>query len=192
MAKKRAAKNTVKLKNPKKPKKQKARKQHTTAEISSENPHPVLRIARDGMLLYANPASVPLLMGWRSRIGQHVPIEWRQLVEEILKSGLGENIEVEQLGGRIFSFVVVPVTEEGYVNLYGRDITERKKAEQKLREAYIKLKETQDQLVQTEKMRVVGALASGVGAGAESAPGCSQPDADVKGSMAGGSADWSS
>jgi PAS domain S-box-containing protein len=44
----------------------------------------------------------------------------------------------------------------------GRDITERKQAEEELRKAYIKLKETQDQLIQAEKLNAVGLLASGV------------------------------
>nr|MBU1328723.1 HAMP domain-containing protein [Candidatus Omnitrophota bacterium] len=42
------------------------------------------------------------------------------------------------------------------------DITDRKKAEEGLREAYMKLKEMQDQLIQAEKLNAVGQLASGV------------------------------
>jgi PAS domain-containing protein len=32
-------------------------------------------------------------------------------------------------GGRVFSFLLAPVAHSGYVNLYGRDITDRKRAE---------------------------------------------------------------
>ena len=42
------------------------------------------------------------------------------------------------------------------------DITERKKAEENLQKAYTKLKETQAYLVQAEKMKAVGRMASGV------------------------------
>jgi PAS domain S-box-containing protein len=47
---------------------------------------------------------------------------------------------------------------EGFV----ADITELKEKEQELRLAYERLKETQNQLIQAEKMRVIGTLASGV------------------------------
>ncbi len=43
-----------------------------------------------------------------------------------------------------------------------RDVTERKKAEQSLQETYQKLKETQEQLIQAEKMSAIGQLAAGI------------------------------
>ena len=44
-----------------------------------------------------------------------------------------------------------------------RDITDRKKAEEELRQAYARLQEAQMQLLQSEKMAAIGQLASGVG-----------------------------
>ena len=38
-----------------------------------------------------------------------------------------------QSEGRVFSFLFVPIADSGYVNLYGRDITDRKRAEEELR-----------------------------------------------------------
>jgi signal transduction histidine kinase len=131
------------------------------AKLPSEDPYPVLRIAQDGVLLYANAASTPLLLDWGCHVGQETPPEWRNLAATVLGAGLRENVEVEHKD-RIFSFVVVPIKETAYVNLYGRDITEQKEAEQKLIAAYTQVQETQAQLIQAEKLEAVGRIASGV------------------------------
>jgi len=98
------------------------------AKFPSEDPNPVLRVARDGTLLYANEAGSPLLAEWQCQVGQLVPQNWRQTISEVFASGSYRRVETEH-AGRVFAFVVAPVPEADYVNLYGRDITERKDAE---------------------------------------------------------------
>ncbi|MBU1852798.1 MAG: PAS domain S-box protein [Candidatus Omnitrophica bacterium] len=70
----------------------------------------------------------------------------------------GEIVIVETTG--------VPVLKEnGELVAYRgvvRDITRRKKAEQQLKDAYLKLQKTQFQLIQAGKMEAVGRMASGV------------------------------
>ncbi|MHC4443392.1 MAG: PAS domain-containing sensor histidine kinase [Planctomycetota bacterium] len=102
------------------------------AKFPSENPNPVLRIAGNGQLLYANPASDPLLSEWGCQIDQTVPQKWRKIVYEALESGPAKKIEVVY-AGKTWSFVVAPVKEAGYVNLYARDITDRIEAEEAVR-----------------------------------------------------------
>ena len=102
------------------------------ARFPAENPSPVLRIGRDGTLLYANDASESLLKEWKCRLGQPVPEYWRQRVSEAFEAGSETRVETEH-AGRTFSFAIAPVAEAGYANLYGRDITERKQAENQLR-----------------------------------------------------------
>ena len=102
------------------------------AKFPSENPDPIFRVAADGTLLYANGAGQPLLADWNCGIGQLVPERWRRLIKEVFASGSKRRVE-EEHAGSVLSFDVVPIREAGYVNLYGRDITERKRAEEALR-----------------------------------------------------------
>ena len=96
------------------------------ARFPSENPNPVLRIARDGTVLYANPASLPLLNEWRCQIGQRSPEHCYKFVSEALSSGASRVTELEGQG-RMFSLTFAPVAD--YVYVYGLDITERKRIE---------------------------------------------------------------
>ena len=100
------------------------------ARFPSENP--ILRLNRDGAILVANPASKLLLQEWSSEIGQVAPSSWRDLATGALSTGQSRNIDVE-FGGKSYTFLVKPTMEAGYVNFYGRDITERKCAEEALR-----------------------------------------------------------
>jgi signal transduction histidine kinase len=108
------------------------------ARFPSENRSPVLRISQDGTILYANEASAPLLALWASRVGQEFPDAWRHTVAEAIRSGeiLTREVACED---RIFSVDVTPVTEAGYANLYGRDITKQVRAEKALQQAHDEL-----------------------------------------------------
>jgi len=98
------------------------------ARFPQENTRPVLRINREGVVLYANEAAESQLVGWNPAIGDQVSAEWLNNVTDSLDSGLKTQHEYV-FGGRTFSFNVAPITESGYVNFYGNDITEQKKAE---------------------------------------------------------------
>ena len=102
------------------------------ARFPEENPHPILRVAKDGKLLYANATSNRLLEAWDCEVGQYVPDQWRQIVSASLRSGVDREIE-EQCGEITYSLVVTPIFNAEDVNIYGKDITERKRAEEALR-----------------------------------------------------------
>jgi PAS domain S-box-containing protein len=107
------------------------------AKFPSENPYPVLRIHRNGTILYANKASGPLLRAKETAVGLPAPPEWSQFTEKALSSGKVLR-EVTTLNEHVFAFRVVPITESNYANFYGTDITEQKIAEDE-REITIKL-----------------------------------------------------
>ncbi|MCJ2557354.1 MAG: PAS domain S-box protein [Candidatus Thermoplasmatota archaeon] len=102
------------------------------ALFPSENSNPVLRISKDGVILYANAAARPLLGEWGSKIGDAVPDGWAEWVSGAYNSGsIDERESIYR--DRVFSFSVVPVVDTDYVNIYGRDITEHKRMEEELK-----------------------------------------------------------
>lgn len=106
----------------------------TTALFPEENPAPVLRVARDGTLLYANPSSATLMSAWGCGVGSRAPDFVRQAVHEALLRGTPRELGAD-VAERNLSFVAVPIAERDYVNLYGRDVTEAKQAVEELRES---------------------------------------------------------
>ncbi len=103
------------------------------ARFPDENPNPILRISGEGKLLYANRSSAAFLksLGWKQ--GETLPGDWGQHALQTLSSGCSEEMELtcEEV---VYSLMLAPVCDMGYLNIYGRDITERKRAETELRE----------------------------------------------------------
>ncbi len=99
------------------------------ARFPSENPNPVLRVGKDGTVLYANEASPSLLNVWGCQVSQLLPDYWREFILDVLSSGSSKITEVK-VEDRVLSLTFAPVVDTGYVNIYGLDITERKRAEE--------------------------------------------------------------
>jgi len=103
------------------------------AKFPDENLNPVLRISKDCTILYANNSSSVVLETWQRKVGQRLPDDCCKRAQEALSSGKVSTFEFTCHDGRVFLVTLAPIVELGYVNAYGLDITERKKAEQKLR-----------------------------------------------------------
>ncbi|MFC1677140.1 ABC transporter substrate binding protein [Planctomycetota bacterium] len=99
------------------------------AKFPSENPSPVLRVAKDGKLLYVNDAGKPLLKQWQCRLGDTIPEYWCRIVLEVFESEQTKKVEFG-CDRQVISLVIAAVKQADYVNLYGRDVTERKQVEQ--------------------------------------------------------------
>lgn len=104
----------------------------TLASIPEESPSPVLRVDKDGVLLYANAASRLFMEEEGFELGRPVPQGWRERFREVFEAMESREFEVSS-GGRTYSFTLSPVPEAGYINVYGLDITERRRVEAELR-----------------------------------------------------------
>lgn len=105
------------------------------ARLPEENTSPMLRVDKEGRLLYANPASDMFLNSQNLKVGDLIPEQMWMLVSETLRTGLQSDIEVP-INQRHLAISIVPVPDKGYVNLYCRDITEQKKSDQRLDALY--------------------------------------------------------
>ena len=149
------------------------------AKFPAENPNPVMRIAKDGTVLYANASSKRLLGVWEGDVHHVVPEDLQKEVREVFHSQTNREIEVE-CEVHIFLLTLAHVQNAGYVNVYGHDITERKQAEKDLQHAKdeletanrqleervreeLKKRERQQQLlIQRSKLESLGKLAAGI------------------------------
>ena len=124
------------------------------AAFPSESPIPVLRINSRGVISYANQPSAPLLKHWGCRPLQTLPVYWRNRVEAVLEHGSASELEVATDDG-IFSLLMAPVAELDYVNVYARDITSERVAEEEL-------KRRQNELVHVTRLSNMGEMATGI------------------------------
>jgi class 3 adenylate cyclase len=98
-------------------------------KFPDQNPNPVMRLSRDGVFLYANPASRPLAAALEARVGEPLREPIRTELLARLEPGANDTIELEA-EGRTYSILVRSVFEFGFVNLYGTDITAARAVEQ--------------------------------------------------------------
>ena len=97
------------------------------ARFPSENPYPVLRVNKE-RIVYSNKAGEDI---FKIAINDQIPFILREDVEKVLTDKI-LNIVEKAVNGKVYSFVITPVEGVNYINIYGTDITERKKAERRL------------------------------------------------------------
>ena len=99
------------------------------ARFPKENPDPILRLASDLTVTYANDAARGSLKDLCIEPGMPAPVAIADAASSARSAGQRVRTEIAS-GGRSFSVSVVPVGPE--VNVYAQDITARKVAEEAL------------------------------------------------------------
>jgi len=101
------------------------------SKLPGENPNPVIRAGVTGNVLYANKAATTVLEDWDIKTCSILPVIFHEPIKTVLNLDENREMEVEHKD-KIFTFELMPVIESGYINIYGRDITKRRKAEEEL------------------------------------------------------------
>lgn len=125
------------------------------ARFPEENPHSVIRINKNGSVMFANePAKNQILSELQTAVGDIVPEELFDSVREVLETGNYLDVN-HSLGERVYACTFVPVVKHSYVNIYGIDITEKIQAREEA-------ERTNQELIQAEKMASLGVVISGI------------------------------
>jgi len=108
-------------------KKKAEEKIQSLSKFPSENPNPVLRVDNE-QVIYSNKIGKKL---FNIEEGDHIPTIIEESIKKALNNNEIQNLEVK-LDHQTYTLIVTPVEGADYVNVYGLDITKRKKAEERL------------------------------------------------------------
>ncbi len=125
----------------------------SVSNIPAENPNPVIRISSDKKILYANGSFNKLLMDAglsEDDVHKILPDNLDELIDIALEVGKPHIMLEAKALDRIISYNLIPIKELGYVNLYGRDITDRKVAEKELKKRVDDLEKFYDMAIGRE------------------------------------------
>ncbi|GAH24563.1 unnamed protein product, partial [marine sediment metagenome] len=103
------------------------------SRFPSENPNPVFRINKEGKVIYSNLVGIKQLKKLKSNVNQKAPKVFYDTVTKLFKekSTRVETLNIH-LGDKDYEYVVNPVKNTGYANLYGMDVTKQKKCQEEI------------------------------------------------------------
>lgn len=104
------------------------------AAFPSENPDPILASNRDGAITYANPAATLILRRLDlEAVSDLLPPDHLDLVQESMRREAKLTSTEVHRGDRVLRWTYYPQPHDGTIHLYAQDITDQKRAEEKLR-----------------------------------------------------------
>ena len=103
-------------------------------QFLATSPNPVLRVDKNGIILYSNEAGEPLLNVWGTGVGKKLPSNIRNLVQRVILRNSPEKMEIK-VGERLCSIVFHPLYEEKCVCISGFDISDQNELKEKKQES---------------------------------------------------------
>ena len=126
-------------------------------------PHAVIEVDAAGLITYRNPAARAQYPDLPALGFEHPVLRGLETaVEELRQHRQPFLLRELALGDRVYEQQVYAIPESTRLHIYVLDITARKQAEAELQDTYRQLKETQTQLIQSEKLACIGQLAAGI------------------------------
>jgi signal transduction histidine kinase len=133
------------------------------AKMPEENPNPILRVAVNGVLIYANAAAEDLLKQWNIHIRDRVPKDLIEIIQDTYVSQRSTTAEIN-VNNIFYTLSISPVPETEYVNIYAMDITQsihderelvmhRNKLEDMIRERTRELEVAKDEAQQANRAK---------------------------------------
>ncbi len=101
------------------------------ARLTSQNPNPVLSVSCDGFVQFKNRASSSLLKVWKYQKNRTLSGEPLKLIQTVYHTKRIKRIEVD-CKHKTCMLTFTPILDSNCVHVYGLDITERKKAENRI------------------------------------------------------------
>lgn len=98
------------------------------AQYPEKNPNPVICLAMDGTIRFANSASKPVLESWQCKVGEMAPDKVRKGVITALEKETSQIIE-QKIGNQFYRLTFTPLTDLKQVYVYGEDISLQIKTE---------------------------------------------------------------
>ncbi|WP_052959059.1 PAS domain S-box protein [Methanoculleus sediminis] len=102
------------------------------ARFPAENPNPTLRLENGRTIIYANSAARATFAEAFAGPGTDAPGDIAAIAEMALASGVRQEVE-HRIGAETYLLTFVPLRDLHYVNVYGKNITDRKLMEEALR-----------------------------------------------------------
>jgi light-regulated signal transduction histidine kinase (bacteriophytochrome) len=104
-----------------------------------------MRFTRAGKVLFANKSSRVFLDAWDNQPTDQAPPDWENYIEEAYTAGKYREVDVK-CGPRVFSCIFTPLIEDGYINMYATDVTERERTRAALQTYTEELEKTHREL----------------------------------------------